>query len=510
MVGEMAKEKTGNSIVTINRSTGETFKLDGNEIRAYELSGSKAKDFFITYIPYKDLSTTLVEIPRNTEEFDISNAIALKTYEDLSLDSEKDYKITYLEAVGGSGDDRYYNVFVTDNEILSADLSYVANQTNYIDYVAMAPFLPEALYKRNLIAPDNVDCFIYLQKEDAFLAVYQNGEYLESRQMRYSLKYFNDKFSGLSGDRVDENTFFDMLKINGLNLDNPIERDYIIQLFDDMFFYLGDVIASINKIRGTKIQNIYFNTDIGYIKGVEEFIKERLNLNQKPFEFNVALNGKEIQNLTQLDTMMMLAAQNYLNEQNDDFNYSPFMRPPPFAQRKAGKLINYALAGLIIGAIVPLGFWAYGKYLEINVNKTNEELQVVNAEVNRISDELARIEDNIKRTAAQSTEVYNTLMDKKGLLDKIYEKKVEYPLKSIAIYNLSNFVNEKLGKVDRIMIDDRNLTFSISTDTDKKMTELIRNISQQKQYEVGTKSIVLDENNKTISYESNVSVRISK
>lgn len=508
MVGEMAKEKTTNSIVTINRSTGETFKLDGNEIKPYELGSSKGKDLFVTYIPYKDLNTTVVEIPRNTEEFEISNAIAVKTYDDLSLDSEKDYKITYLESTGGAGDERYYNVFVTDNELLTADLSYIANQTNYIDYVAIAPFLPEALYKRNLLAPDSVDCFIYLQKDDAFLSVYQNGEYLESRQMRYSLKYFNDKFSELNGDKIDDSTFYDMLVTNGLNLDNPIEREHIIQLFDDMFFYLGDVIASINKIRGTKIQNIYFSTDIGYISGVEEFIKERLNLAQKSFDFSIALNSKDIRNLTQLDILMMLTGQYYAANKNDDFNYSPFRRPPPLSQRPSGKLINFIIGGLVLGSVVPVGFYGYGKFIEMQADSTEAEYKVINEEVTNLEKRVEEIQNEIKNTIELSKQEDQDLTKKEGLLYAIYNKKVKYPLKSVAIYKLSDFVNEKIGKLQRIHIADNNLTFSITTDTDKKMTELIKNISKEPGYSVDTKSISMDDKNQTITYESNVSVRI--
>ena len=69
-------------------------------------------------------------------------------------------------------------------------------------------------------------------------------------------------------------------------------------------------------------------------------------------------------------------------------------------------------------------------------------------------------------------------------------------------------MNEKIGKLQRIHIADNNLTFSITTDTDKKMTELIKNISKEPGYSVDTKSISMDDKNQTITYESNVSVRI--
>ena len=42
------------------------------------------------------------------------------------------------------------------------------------------------------------------------------------------------------------------------------------------------------------------------------------------------------------------------------------------------------------------------------------------------------------------------------------------------------------------------------------MTELLKAISNTKGYNVDTKLILLDENNQTIAYESNVSVEMKK
>ncbi|CZE49444.1 hypothetical protein [Campylobacter geochelonis] len=504
----MAKNKDTISIVTINRTTENAFVLKGNEISNYELTkSSKSNEFYITYIPYKDIVTTTVEISRTTPEEEINDAIVIKTYEDLGLDAADDYKITYNESPTGSNDSKFYNVFVVNNAILNGELSSIASLTHYIDYVAQAPFLMSALYKRNILVSDGVDCFIYLQKDDAFLVVYQNGEYFESRSLRYNLKYLCDKFSEATGNKIDEQSFYKMLSTEGINLENPIERDHLIQLFDDIFFYLGDIINSINKIHGLNIQNIYFSTDIGHIIGVEAFIEDRLGLIAKNFDFTIAINSKDF-NITQLDVLMMLTAQSYISDKNNDYNYSNFLRPPPLFQRNSGKLIAVAVAALFLSCAYAGYQYAYGMYNQSLTDAKTEEFNKKSIEENRIKTTLSNLQKNINETKSLSEKENKLLDSRRTLLGTIHDKKMNYPMKSVAIYNMSNMINDKEGKMNAIIGKDNNLTFSIRTDTEKKMTELLKNISNTKGYSVSTKSIVLNENNHTVAYESNISVEV--
>ena len=144
----------------------------------------------------------------------------------------------------------------------------------------------------------------------------------------------------------------------------------------------------------------------------------------------------------------------------------------------------------------------------MQADTTEAEYKVIDEEATNLEKRVEEIQNEIKNTIELSKQEDQDLTKKEGLLYAIYNKKVKYPLKSVAIYKLSDFVNEKIGKLQRIHIADNNLTFSITTDTDKKMTELIKNISKEPGYSVDTKSISMDDKNQTITYESNVSVRI--
>lgn len=511
----MAKTiKSDFSIVTINKPTERSFNLSGNEISIPDISKSNKKKFYISYIQYKDILTTTVELPRDTEESDIPDAIAVKVYDDLALDSSLEYKITYMEASAGGDDNRYFNVFVVNQNLISQLFESIANTTKYIDYIALAPFLISGLYKRNILQADGFDCFIYLQRDDAFLAIYQNGEYFQSRPLRYTLKYICDKYCEYSGNRIDDVNFYNQLKYNGINFDSQTERDFLIQIFDDIFFYVGDIITSINKLYGLNIQNVYFSTDIGEIPGMEMFIEDRLGLIKRNFNFNIALNSKDFE-ITQLDVMMMLLSQDYLMNKNDEFNYSPYKRPAPLFQRPSGKLIGFGLLGLLMFAW-PGAYYGYGKFLSIDTSIKTAEYNEAHREANAIKDSLESLEKEIEATRKLTKEEEALSNENDKLLRKMDEKKNRYPMKAKAIYDLGSMLNSNNANVIGIIGEENNLTMLSKSSTDKNITNLLNTITNfkdekgKRKYEVTTRKIQRFEEGRSVGYDSNITVEFGR
>lgn len=506
----MSKITKDFSIISINRNSGDTYKLQDNRFFNFDISKSNyKKEFYITYIQNKDVVTTTIEISKTTPPEEIDNMIIVKTYEDLGLDAALDYKIIYSQSPSESGDSIFFNVFVVNSDIMGNDLAPIVAKTEYIDYVTVTPFLMRSLYQKSILVPDGNDCFVYLQKNDAFLVVYQNGEYFQSRTLRYSLKYIYDKFVELSGNRIDENSFYSLLKSNGINFENSVDRDYIIQVFDDMFFYIGDIINSLNKIYKTDIKNVYFGSDIGYIAGIEIFVEDRLNLEYKTYNLNLAINYKDFPNITQLDMLLMLTAQVYLADKDDEFNYSIFLRPPPLMKRDSGKLLAGILLGTILGLVYPLGQYAYGYFMSIQSNIKQNELNAKNAEKTRIESTLKQLDSEITQTkelVKKETEIFDK---KQKLLLSMHDKKNNYAMKSFTIFDISQILTSEDGLMTKIFNRGNKVTFTSRTRTDKKMTEIFKKISQTGKYSVTTKSIV-DDSLMPEKYESNITVEAVK
>ena len=505
----MAKNsKNASSIVAINKVTQTIFGLSENEVFEHDFSkANRAKETYVSYIPYKDIMTATVEISRSVEDADLLDAIVVKVYEELGLDTALDYKITYSEVIGATGDDRIFNVFVVDNAKLTSEFDAIAARTNYIDYIAMAPFLYEGLYNRGVLTRDGIDCFIYLQRNDAFLVVYQNGEYFQSRQVRYNLKFLHEKYVELIGSRIDEENFYRLLSSQGINLENPTERDYMIQIFDDMFYYINDVLGGISKIYNVNIQNVYVGTDIGKIPAIEVFVENNLKLRYRDFNFSIAINAKEYP-LTQLDVLMFLVGQDYLATKDDDHNYSPFMRPPPLAQRSTGKLIGYFLLGCLLGAAYPAYNFGTGYYNNMVANDKTNQYQELEAKLSPARTQRDQIEQETKAVREDAAKRNKELADRKSLIRAISDKKNNYAMKGVSIFDLTNMVVKNKGNMVRIGDENRTLTIQVRTKNDKQMTELLEDISKKEPYGVDTKTIALQEGNKTVFYDSNISVEV--
>ena len=348
----MAKSKNATpAIVAYDPYLQTSFAFSDNKIQPVELSKANKNSYFVSYIKYKDLIVGNVEIPSSTEEDDVSNLITIKAYELFSLDPAAEYKIVYNEFNGVSSENKIFNVFISD--VLSSDklFSLFVKKVPYIDYLVAAPLAFEALYKKNILSAQNVDAFIVMQEDDAFIAVYQNGEYAQSRPFRYSSRTISEKFSTLSGDKLNDSSFFNIIK-DGTNTPNERNKSFIVEIFDEIIYYTSDVIDSLNRFGGANVSNLYIVSDVP-MGDFCECIKEKIGLTASNLNVSVAINSKEVQAST-LNEILIVNAQYYQETRDNSFNFSNFLRPLPLFQRSSGKLIMYSMLGILGGIAWPI------------------------------------------------------------------------------------------------------------------------------------------------------------
>ena len=118
------------------------------KFKLFNIEKSKKNSFFASYIQSKDVISATIEISRNIPENDLKDAIEIKVYDELGLDSAIDYTITYLETETNDTKNKVFNVFIIDSVLISEQLGAIKKKTNYIDYVTTAPFLVGSLYKK--------------------------------------------------------------------------------------------------------------------------------------------------------------------------------------------------------------------------------------------------------------------------------------------------------------------------------------------------------------------------
>ncbi|QKG29382.1 MULTISPECIES: hypothetical protein [unclassified Campylobacter] len=502
MPNKNKNKKSGSGIVSIDAYTQNSYIFLNNEFSECNIEKVNKNSFFISYLKYKDLMIGSVEIPGGSEDADIPDLITIKAYEEFDLDTSKEYKITYNELEHTGSENRIFNLFVIENAIINQIFSPIARKVSYIDYIAAAPLMFAAPYKKNLLSSQSIDAFVVMQNDDAFISVYKNGDYLQSRPLRYSIKTINDKFSALRENRVDELEFEKILK----DTEDDIDKEFLSQIFDEISYYISDVLNSISRIYGIKIQNLFILSDIDIAKFYNS-LESKIGIPVNTFDLKISINTKEVQ-VSGFHALMSVFAQDYKDINDDNFNFSLFLRPPPLFKRNSGKLMLYIAAGFLLAFLYPSYQYIYGFITEQNTNILTDEYNIAHAERVRIESTLARLANEYQNTKKVFDEENEKIDFRKGLLTEIYDKKANYPMKSIVLYELTKLISEKDIKVGKVVNTDKNMTIMLLSQNEKQLTEFIENVSKQVKYSITTQEIIFDPNKQNPMYESNVTVKI--
>ncbi len=510
----MASTNTNNlPIVTIDPVSLQSYSYRNNTISLHKLKkSSPKKEFYVSYLPTRDIISGMVEVSRRLDEEDIEGAIESEAYESLGLDASIEYKIIHLETNTADSKNRAYNVFAFDASSIAQLFNGVKSKTSYIDYITAAPFLISTIYEKNLLDTDKTDCFIYFQKGDAFLTIYANGQYLYSKSLNYSLKQINEKFCELMGERVDEQDFYNLLNREGLKTSNAMYQQHLMQLFGEMFLYINDVLTFFKRSYGVEnIDNIYIGSEIGDIEGMNEYSRSYLGIDTHTFNFNTAKNKSDWQ-IDQMQILMMYAGKIYKENRDESLNLTIFKRPPPFSKRPSGILTMLMIGAILAGMAYPLVLYAQGIYHDIDTKVKEIEYEKVHAEAQNIKRTIAKLDKQIKDIVAKKDKEDKDLKFKTDILRQIYAKKVSYPMKGKILDELSKLINNRDIKVAEITtetVDGKSVAhIHLRSSSDKKLTELLKDISNTNRYKVNTDKISKIED-KNI-YESIVTTGVLK
>lgn len=498
------KQLNFSEIISVDPISLNSYKYAKNEIQLFNLDKSKKSSFFASYIQSKDVISATIEISRNIPEEDLQDAIEIKVYDDLGLDSAVEYKITYLETETNDTKNRVYNVFVIDSNLVQEQLSAIRKKTNYIDYVTTAPFLINSLYRKGLIEPESTDCFVYFQKNDAFLAIYRSGEYLYSKSLHYSLTEITEKFCELIGERIDEEEFFNLLTTEGLKSSNISYQSYLMQLFGELFLYINDVLIFAKRSYDIDvIDKVYIGSEVGVFIGIDEYAKSYLGLESHEFNFSIAINSKEWY-VDQIHILMALTSQVYLEERDDTLNFSIFKRPPPLNQRPIGKMIGIFAASLIISLAYPAYQFGYTQFLNIQLASQTEKFNKLFQENNILKQKIGNLKKEKEKVTKLVSKESTKLEFRNKLLQEIHKKKIEYPMKAEMLVNLLSILNKHNSKITELTFKENSLILFVQNKKEKKITELIKALTALNKYKITTNKI--EQSDKPKIYLSQITI----
>jgi hypothetical protein len=282
-----------------------------------------------------------------------------------------------------------------------------------------------------------------------------------------------------------------------------------MQIFSEVFVYINDIIQYAKRAYGLEnvVDQIYIGTDIGKINGIAEFGRNYINLPITNLEFVIGKNYSDV-SINPLHTLMIINAKDYNDSQNDSLNLSIFKRPPPFNKRPSGKLTQVAAVTLFLSLAYPAYQYIYTtQVLDKDIQNLNNINSTLFAKVNTMKSNLAVVSKQRDEIDKQLSEKSADLSFRTKLLKEIHHKKVSYPMKAKIIVDLCERVNRYKSKLISVENNSSKMVVTVKSDSDKFITELMKDISIQNSYKVSTDLIKKDDN--TSYYKSSIEVGLN-
>ncbi|SFZ98955.1 FIG00470756: hypothetical protein [hydrothermal vent metagenome] len=471
-----SSKQTVKNIVTLNAYTNKKYIFKNDTYQPLNKLSYNTSNFIASYIANKDLITASVKLSRSILNEDIADILEIKAYEELGLDQATNYMISHTE-VQGSGEEREFNLFVTQPESLDELFLPVKEETKYVDLIVPAPLLYNILYKKEILSPNGTHAFIYFTEQDAFIAFYKDGEFLYSKSLEYSLEHIYDKYCELVGEKVDEKEFFTIFESEGLKSAKSEYQQNFMKIFSEVFITINDIVIYAKRaFQLDTVDQLFIGSVRGPIIGLDEYSQNYLGLQSSDLNFNYNIKNDEWYT-DQLQCLLLLNSFEYMENEDAVVNLTMYPRPPSFTNRASGQFIIATFAAVSLGLAYPL-IYLVGSYVN------NAKIYALDIESNQLKTEAQKYKkiisakrETIKGLNDQIGKVSKVYAGKTKTLTAIYNKKVNYRLKSGTFYNIADSLNKFDVYVDSMYTDNDTIYLSIVSTDDRKFTEVIQYIS---------------------------------
>ena len=477
------QQNSFSSVISINPYTNEY--ISGlSSFLTKETAPQYVKDQLVTsYLNTQSYINNQIEISKNIPDEDILDALNIKIYDELGLDQAIEYQVQYIETFNNlDGDNRHFQVFIVDPLDIADTYEASVATIKYIDTITPSPLLIKSLYSKEIIQDNDVHCFIYFEKNDAFISIYNEKDFVYTKSLKYSLLEMHERFCELYGEKVEYDDFVKFLSTQNLKYTESEFKEYILKLYKEVFSNINDILTYAKKAFDIKkIEHIYVGSQIEIASKLYEIAEVELSIQASDFDFDYGFES----NGTYIDQMhaLMHITSTLSDEEKYLCNFSTFHRPPKFIQRESGKFIMLIAASFFVAFSYPITYWVlmYMQELQYEILKSSYS-EVHSKKITREAAIKTKEADKTKTLALLKAEK-DTYSSKKNTLVKIHDVKVNYPMKAKLITTLTKDLNKYAVKIETIKYDQdenkKHFTFSLVSSKDKKVTQLLEYLTKQ-------------------------------
>ena len=475
-----AAEKTFQSIYTIDVYNHAVYQFRQDQLHPVNKKLSfKRSNYYSAFIANKDLIIAPVAVSRNIPDEDVAGVLEDKAYEELGLDPATEYIIQYREMLGGNGEGRNFQLFILERQRYEELFGELHQELKYVDLALPAPLLYESLYKEGMLEYKKVHCFLYFTHYDTTLTFYRNGEYLYSKSINYSLEQLYDRYCEIAGKTVDKKQFFRIFQKEGVKTTHLEYQQNLIKLFNEIFITINDIVIYTKRAYNVDvIDQMYIGSDLGPISGVDEYAQNYLGLYSTSMIFDFKIKS-DAWYVDQYHYMLVRTTQHYWEDPDNFINFTQHPRPPIFPKRASGQFTLSLVAALLLASAYPLYFLVSSYVLNLRNAQLSKEERKLGSEVKKYKAIFDKKKREIKALDERIAQLKKTYNAKEKTLKSVYDKKVNYRLKSNQMADFAKELEAHGLHAARLMSDGDLYAISIVSDNDRNITALVKEITQK-------------------------------
>ncbi|MEO1927864.1 MAG: hypothetical protein ABGX26_04170 [Nautiliaceae bacterium] len=415
-----------------------------------------ARALLSSYIPIEHAIFYSFEVEKSViEKVDLNNFIETKVYEEAGVDETEEYLIKY-KIIDSMKDEKIVTI-----EIIIVPVGFIQNgykdlleEAGYIDYISFPAFAYKALYEEKIIKKAN-DVFVVFLYDKVFLTFYENGELLSILTVSGGLDKIYQALEKLKIKDFGPEMFERLLTKKGVNsLKYGKNEKKVLDIIKEEFLSLVNIINSqIDKVTQkyniSQVERVFVISEYGNIDGLQEYIKQLINVDTFGFEFYEEYNLDRL-SVNPFLFLGMLEAHNAYKNGNQDYNFSLFLRKPTFFYRPSGRLFLITFGSILLTAIYPLYLYLNGLSYERKNKILSEKVKSLQYINNNLNIKIRVLEARKKKIIQDRKQYTEDIKLKKELIKNVYEFKYSYIPKSSELTDITLLLNKNKVYLDKL------------------------------------------------------------
>jgi len=466
------------NIITINPYIDSFYEYKNQELKRLKSLNYNDKNYIISYLTNKDMIIASMNADYLIPEEELEGYFYEKSHEELGLDETKNYTVK-VQKRDNDDESFIYNVFILESEKVGTYFEDVLKETKYIDLLVPAPLLFKTLYTNKVLENRDAHCYIYFTMKDAFVAIYKDGNFVYSKSLEYSIDQIYEKYCALIGEKVNKEEFLEILNSEGLKTSNEQYQQNLMKIFGDIFLQINDIVIYAKRAYNIEsIQKLFLGSVNSPIIGLSDYGYNYLGIPAFNLDFNFDIKNEEWY-VDQLQYLMLKSGLDYVVEPSQVLNISEYPRPPIFVKRSSGQFIISIVTTSLLALGLPLLYLIPAYSLEAYNFKLSADNRDLSAEVSKYKQILAE-KKKVKEQNAKELQKLEGIFEKKAkTLTAVYNKKVNYKLKSNFLYIFSKDLERFNVHLEEIYSDEDNFVFHLISDDEKNITKYIKDVSKK-------------------------------